>query len=165
MPTSDSTQISPDDLVGPLRRPYVDFTEKVSALDSALGTAARATRILPTVLGGREPRRYLLLVQNNAEPRALGGLVGSVIELRAQRGRVKLVGQRSGGSFGDFGQPVKKLSTAEKALYGTQLGRFIQNVTGNPGLPPRRSARDGDVVPQDGPARGRRGRDRSGRSR
>ncbi len=127
--------ISPGDLVGPLRRGYVDFTQKVAALDTTVDTAARAARILPTVLGGREPRRYLLLVQNNAEPRALGGIAGSVIELRAERGKVRLIGQRSGGSFGDLGSPVAKLSTGEKALYGTQLGRFMLNVTATPDFP------------------------------
>ena len=128
-------EIPPDDLLPPLRSRFTDATAKVSALNSTMDTVARATRILPSVLGANGPRRYLVLVQNNSEPRALGGLAGSVIELRANRGRVELVGQVSGGSFGDFGKPVLKLSKGERALYGTQLGRFMQNVTGTPDFP------------------------------
>ena len=83
-----------------------------------MDTVARATRILPSVLGADGPRRYLVLVQNNSEPRSLGGLAGSVIELRANRGRIELVGQETGGSFGDFGKSVLPLSKGERALYG-----------------------------------------------
>ena len=127
--------IPPDDLLSPVRSRFTDATAKVSALNSMMDTVARATRILPTVLGSNGPRRYLVLVQNNSEPRSLGGIAGSVIELRANRGRVELVGQTSGSSFGDFGKPVLKLSKGERALYGTQLARFMQNVTGTPDFP------------------------------
>ena len=113
----------------------MDATSKVSALNSTMDTVDRATRLLPSVLGADGPRRYLVLVQNNSEPRSLGGLAGSVIELRANRGRVELVGQETGGSFGDFGKPVLPLSKGERALYGTRLGRYMQNVTGTPDFP------------------------------
>jgi len=127
--------ISPDDLISPLRSRYMDATSKVSALSSTMDTVARGTRILPSVLGANGPRRYLVLVQNNSEPRSLGGIAGSVVELRSNRGRVKLVGQVSGGSFGDFGKPVLPLSKGERALYGPALGQFMVNVTGTPDFP------------------------------
>lgn len=122
-------------LVGPLRTRFVNAADQVDSLDSMLDTAARAARILPGVLGAQGPRRYLLLVQNNAEPRALGGITGSIIELHTDRGRVELVGQRPAASFGDFGRPVTSLTPGEGHLYGTQLGRFVQNVTGTPDFP------------------------------
>jgi len=127
--------IHPDDLLPPLRSRFVDAAAKVAALRATMDAAARATRVLPSVLGADGPRSYLLLVQNNSEPRALGGIAGSVIELRASHGRIELLRQVSGESFGDFGKPVLKLSKGERALYGTQLGRFMQNVTGTPDFP------------------------------
>ena len=129
------SEISPDDLVAPLRSRYVDASSKVTALNATMDTVDRATRLLPSVLGADGPRRYLVLVQNNSEPRSLGGLAGSVIELRANRGRVELVGQETGGSFGDFGRSVLPLSKGERALYGNRLGRYMQNVTGTPDFP------------------------------
>lgn len=46
--------------------------EALSALDEATASA----RVLPGLLGADEPRRYLIAMQNNAELRGTGGLVG-----------------------------------------------------------------------------------------
>ena len=127
--------ISPDDLVSPLRSRYRGCRGQGLRPELDHGHRRPGDSDPSPVLGADGPRRYLILVQNNSEPRALGGLAGSVIELAANRGRVELVSQVSGGSFGDFGKPVLKLSKGERALYGTQLGRYMQNVTGTPDFP------------------------------
>lgn len=125
-------EVAVEDLATPLRDRYADVAAKVESLSVTMDVAAGTTRILPGLLGGDGPRRYLVLLQNNSEPRSLGGIAGSVIELRADKGRIKLVGQRTGGSFGRVEEPVLKLTPAEIDLYGTQLGTFMQNVTGTP---------------------------------
>ena len=81
-------------LVPPIRR-------AVNGLDAKLATAARGTRqsadaatILPGVLGSKGPRHYLLAIQNNAESRATGGLIGNFGELNVESGHI------STGRFG-----------------------------------------------------------------
>ncbi|MGH3368591.1 MAG: DUF4012 domain-containing protein [Nocardioidaceae bacterium] len=127
--------IETDRLVGRLRGPVVELTGKVAEVRSRTGTAARAAELIPPMLGADGPRHYLLLTQNNAEPRALGGLPGAVILLRADRGRIELVEQRAANEFGNFGTPVLRLTRAERTLFGTQLGRYLLNVTSTPDFP------------------------------
>ncbi len=124
--------IDPRGLLVELRLPFLHLRDQVAALDGLTGRAVAATRLLPPMLGADEPREYLLLVQNNAEPRALGGIPGALITLRADDGRLKLGGQRPAFSFPE---PVLPLSRPEVELYGTQLGRYVQNVTATPDFP------------------------------
>jgi len=49
---------------------------KVGALDDALRSADKALSLAPGMLGQSGPRHYLVVVQNNAEARGSGGLVG-----------------------------------------------------------------------------------------
>jgi hypothetical protein len=49
-----------------------------------------ASAVGPPMLGGSEPRTYLLVVQNNAEARATGGIVGAYGLLEAQNGKLSL---------------------------------------------------------------------------
>jgi hypothetical protein len=127
--------IDPDELTGRLQDPVEDLATQVADIRDVTAAVAKASRLLPSMLGQDGPRRYLVLVQNNAEPRALGGIVGSIILLEADGGRIELLRQRPASSFGDQGDPVVRLSQAERGLYGTQLGRFFQNVTNTPDFP------------------------------
>jgi len=86
-------------LVGPVSAPLADLRTRVGTLALTTATAARAVRLLPPMLGSNGPREYLLLVQNNAEPRATGGIPGAVVRLSADHGAVKVVEQRSGNSL------------------------------------------------------------------
>ena len=142
-------EISPDDLVAPLRSRYVDATSKVSALNSTMDTVDRATRILPSVLGADGPRRYLVLVQNNSEPRSLGGLAGSVIELRANRGRVELVGQATGGFVRRLRQTCAPPLQGRAGPVRPAAGPVHGERDRNPRLPPLGGARNRDVGPQE----------------
>jgi len=54
--------------------------------------AAAAARLAPAIFGGDGPRTYLLVVQNNAELRATGGLIGEWGLMTALDGKVS-VGQ------------------------------------------------------------------------
>jgi hypothetical protein len=128
-------RVDPEGLLPLLQPRFEEAGESVDALNRLVSVAADVSRILPSVLGAEGPRRYLVLVQNNAEPRALGGITGSVLELRASGGRVQLVGSRPGSSFGDLGRPILPLSPGERALDGPALGRYMLNVTATPDFP------------------------------
>ena len=87
------------------------------------------------MLGADGPREYLLLVQNNAEQRATGGIPGSVVLLRAVDGAVKVVEQRAGNTLGDLPKPVLPLTAQEHALFGDDLGKTMLDVTFTPDFP------------------------------
>jgi hypothetical protein len=75
-----------------------------------------------------------MLVQNNAEQRATGGEIGSVVLLRADHGAVQVVEQRTGGSL-EFPKPVLPLTTQERDLFGDDLSALMPDVTFTPDFP------------------------------
>lgn len=110
------------------------LSDQLAHLQLSTATASRAVQLVPPMMGIDGPRDYLVLVQNNAEPRALGGIVGSVLVLRADGGSVELVEQVAGNSI-DFDEPLGDLTESETALFGSQLGRYLVNVTSTPDFP------------------------------
>ncbi|PWD51932.1 hypothetical protein C8046_16050 [Serinibacter arcticus] len=107
---------------------------ELTQLRTSTATAARAVRLLPAMLGADGPRQYLLVVQNNAEPRALGGIAGSVVLLRTEDGRVEIVEQRAGNTL-TFPTSPLPLEPVETALFGDQVGRYLINATSTPDFP------------------------------
>jgi hypothetical protein len=115
--------------------PVADLEAQLRDVAMTTATAARAVRLLPPMLGAEGERNYLLLVQNNAEPRASGGIPGVVAHLRAADGAVELVEQRSGGSLGDLPAPVVPLDRSELSLFGEDLAADMRDVTFTPHFP------------------------------
>jgi len=126
--------IDPGALIAPVSAPVADLQTRVGKLALTTATAARAVRLLPPMLGAKGPRDYLLLVQNNAEPRATGGIPGSVILLRADHGAVTVVKQRSGSSL-NLAAPALPVTAPEKALFGENLATDMRDVTFTPDFP------------------------------
>ncbi|MBL0887528.1 DUF4012 domain-containing protein [Myceligenerans indicum] len=128
-------------LDGAMLPPVGDAVERLRAqldgLRTTTATAARAVDVLPPLLGADGPRNYLVLVQNPAEPRALGGIAGTVLVLRAAGGEVTLVDQLPGGRLGPYDEPVLPLTQDERSVLGTrgEVGRWMQNVTMTPDFP------------------------------
>ena len=127
--------IDPDGLHAAVAAPLTDLRTQMKSVALTTATAARAVRLLPPMLGADGPREYLMLVQNNAEQRATGGIPGSVILLRAVDGAVEVVEQRAGNSLGDLPKPVLPLTAAERALFGDDLGAEMLDVTFTPDFP------------------------------
>lgn len=126
-------------LEDPVLPPVAAAVDRLGAslvdLHTSTATASRAARLLPPMLGRERPREYLVLVQSLAEPRALGGIPGAVLHLRADGGRVELVETVRGGTLGGFDEPVLPLDPVETATFGTELGRWMQDVTMTPDFP------------------------------
>lgn len=102
------------------------FSRAAGALD-ALSTA---TQLLPGMLGESGPRSYLVLVQNNAEMRSLGGIAGTALLLRTDAGGITLVGTESGTALSaGIRGPVTTLPEDVQAVYGTRPARYFQNLT------------------------------------
>jgi hypothetical protein len=126
-------------LVGPV-------DDAITKLDQRLGravrdsrTAAFASRVLPAILGGDGSRRYFLAVQNNAEGRAAGGLIGSYGEIIAEGGKLDL------GTFDRIATLNPRTPDEPRTLdappdYVRRYGRFQperlwQNVNTSPDVP------------------------------
>jgi hypothetical protein len=106
----------------------VDLVDETTDLVSGVSGAAQ---ILPDMLGGDGPRSYLLLVLNNAELRAAGGIPGALAIINADNGRLTLGQQTSAASFGNRGEPLA-ITDVEQTLYSDNLGLYMQNVTATP---------------------------------
>ena len=121
--------------VGRLDRQFDRFGNQVSRAATALRAARTATEILPPMLGEGQKRTYLLAFQNNAELRSGGGLPGAVSYLEASDGRLRMVRQVTGGSFGETPDPVLPLTGAEQELYDEILGTYFVDATMTPDVP------------------------------
>ncbi|BAJ75215.1 non-ribosomal peptide synthetase modules [Microbacterium testaceum StLB037] len=97
---------------------------------TAIDTLAGAARLLPEMLGQDGERNYLLLVQNNAEWRSLGGITGTAILLHTNQGAVSLLDTQSAGAIvRDLREPVTTLPDEVVDIYGTRPGRYFHNLT------------------------------------
>ncbi|WP_230012411.1 DUF4012 domain-containing protein, partial [Microbacterium sp. Bi128] len=74
--------------------------EQLKAVTGALDASANAAEIAPGMLGADGDRNYLLMIQNNAEVRASGGIPGALAELTLKNGKMTLGAQSSGGDVG-----------------------------------------------------------------
>lgn len=109
----------------------------VSSTSAALDRAAtaaealeRATTLVPRMLGADGRRSTLLLFQNNAEWRSLGGVVGAVAQVDADAGRLALVAQASSADVTAFvDDPVLPLPDDVRGVFDTRPARYLQNTT------------------------------------
>ncbi|BDV29758.1 DUF4012 domain-containing protein [Microbacterium terricola] len=117
-------------LLGPVR----DAVDEVSGLLDSSATAtdalARATELLPPMLGADGPRDYLIIFQNNAEWRSLGGLVGAMALIHTSDGTMEMTAQASAsGDFPKYSEAVIPLSDEVTKIYGTRPAQWMHNVT------------------------------------
>lgn len=128
--------VDPAGLVGPLRPRVAELQTRLDQLDTGLRAASELAGLLPDLLGGDGARRYLLVVQNNAESRATGGLPGSVSVLQADRGRLRLTGQGSAPDFGaPGGPPAARLGATEERLFGAAAATDFRDTNSIPDFP------------------------------
>lgn len=117
-------------LLGLVRDAVADAGDLVGDAADSADALHRATRLVPAMLGAEGPRSYLVVFQNNAEWRSMGGIVGAVAQIDTDGGRLSLTAQ---GSSGDFGasrdEPFVTLPDEILSIFDTRPARYIQNVT------------------------------------
>ncbi|WP_162940249.1 DUF4012 domain-containing protein [Gryllotalpicola protaetiae] len=124
--------VSTKGVVAPLATAVDQYTTKIDQVAAFTGAASRAATLLPGMLGQDSPRTYLLLVLNNAELRASGGIPGSVIHVTADHGSISFDSQYSGSSFGPYDQPIAPLAAPTNELFTQITGEYMQDVTLTP---------------------------------
>jgi hypothetical protein len=116
-------------LVAPLRSAVAELSAQLDEAAAATDALSRASTLLPAMLGADGPRDYLVLFQNNAEWRSLGGIPGAMALVHTDDGRMSLAAQESTTDFPRYPESVLPLSLEMDALFGQRPGQYIQNVT------------------------------------
>jgi hypothetical protein len=104
--------------IAQIDRPRRELDDGLTRLAASVGEARVATVVLPAMLDG--DKRYLLAVQNTAEPRATGGLLGSYGLLAVHDGRFTLTRVGPNNDLHDSPRPVVDLG----AEYDDRFSRF-----------------------------------------
>ncbi|MGL3149810.1 DUF4012 domain-containing protein [Microbacterium sp. A82] len=144
--------IDADATLEPLADAVHKMRDVVAEAATVVGALHGASVLLPPMLGVDGPRTYVVAMQNNAELRSSGGIVGSLALLRADNGSISIVRQASTRDFPPLDEPLP-LSDSAVALFEDRPGRYMQNITSIPDfteagatLALRWEQRFGDVV-------------------
>lgn len=127
--------IDTDSLLVPLRGPVGTIQAKIAGASSATSSSALAARLLPRMLGAEDTRRYLLLVQNNAEIRSTGGIPGSFAVITAKDGAMTLGRQGAYRDLPQFADPVVPMTDDESVVFAPTLVTNILDTTITPHFP------------------------------
>lgn len=127
-------QLDTDRLLPQIAGPLTLARSQLQEVNVALRAAADASSIAPTMLGIHAPRNYLLMIQNNAETRASGGIPGALAVLTMDDGKLSLGSQSSAGDVGTM-SPVISVDPQQQQIYSTRLGKYLQDVNLTPDFP------------------------------
>lgn len=126
--------IDSNSLLPQVAEPLVRAREQLRAVTGALDASANASQIVPAMLGAQGPRNYLLMIQNNAEVRASGGIPGALAVLTVDHGKLSLGAQSSAGDVGVM-QPALSVDTEQQQIYSGRLGKYMQDINLTPDFP------------------------------
>ncbi|NHW47395.1 DUF4012 domain-containing protein [Paenarthrobacter sp. MSM-2-10-13] len=124
-------EIDTQGLLPSISSALVEARTELAGLGDNLDVAADAARIAPAMMGADTPRRYLLLMQNNAESRATGGIPGALAVLAIDKGSMNLASQTSATALGSFVPPLT-VDAEQQAIFSPRIGRFMQDVNLTP---------------------------------
>jgi hypothetical protein len=135
--TADHTLATIDvgSLLVPLRGPVGDVQAKIGGAADATAASELASRLLPPMLGERGTRRYLLLIQNNAEVRSTGGIPGSFAIVTARNGRLSMGRQGGYADLPQLSSPAVPMTDDEATTFPTTLVKDIRDVNVTPDFP------------------------------
>ena len=128
-------------LLPPVRRGVDELSGLLRTYTKDVETAAAAAGLLPDILGGSGPRRYFLAVQNTAEARATGGIIGNYAEVVAEGGRLRIERFGRVKDLRDNGIPPEaRVPLGASEEYVARYGRYEpqgtwQNVNMAPDFP------------------------------
>ncbi|MEQ4518750.1 DUF4012 domain-containing protein [Pseudarthrobacter sp. B907] len=103
-------------------------------MTGALDASASVAKIAPGMMGADGQRSYLLMIQNNAESRASGGIPGALAVLTLDKGKLSLGEQSSAAEVGTM-SPTLPVDPEQQQIYSTRLGMYMQDVNLTPDFP------------------------------
>lgn len=93
-------------VIGPVARARRELAARLAELERFAAWTEEASHLVPSMLGASGPRRYLLVVQNLAEARATGGLIGGFALIEANRGRFRLTRVAANSELLEAAEPI-----------------------------------------------------------
>jgi len=127
-------QIDASALMPQIANPLIHARDQLQEVTGALDAAANASEIAPDMLGAKAPRNSLLIIQNNAEARASGGIPGALAVLNFASGKLTLGAQNSATALGIM-QPALAVDSEQQQIYSSRLGKYMQDVNLTPDFP------------------------------
>ncbi|MGO3722328.1 DUF4012 domain-containing protein [Microbacterium gubbeenense] len=125
--------IETEHLLEPLRGPVTQVEDILNTASDVLRRVAVLSPRLPAMLGADTPQNYLVLVQNTAEMRTLGGNPGSMMMLTIDKGRMDITQTASQADVNSArAEPIVPLNPWTEALYTDRVGRYLQDTTMTP---------------------------------
>ena len=120
--------IDVDGLVDPLGSEVGDARGRLEEQASAVIAAHELSEVLPSMLGGDEPKAYLLAFQNLSAPRGTGGFFGYYGTLRADDGAVTLDALRPASTVPDVAPvPVPPEVARRYSRFGVRTTLYASN--------------------------------------
>jgi hypothetical protein len=128
----DAVAALPDRFVlGPVARARSELlTEFDGRLVPQLQAIAKASDVVPAMLGAQGPRRYFVALQNTAEARGTGGLLGVYAVVVAERGALRLERVGDVNELLPYRGPPVDLGAEHATRYGA-YGRASPWLSGN----------------------------------
>lgn len=122
-------------LLAPLAVAAADVAELLQTVQVGSDALERTTALMPAMLGRDGPRDYLVIFQNNAEWRSLGGIVGAMAVVHTDGGAISLAAQASSSDFPRYDDPVIDLGPDLPTVTEAKPAQWIQNATQAPAFP------------------------------
>ncbi|WP_062071280.1 DUF4012 domain-containing protein [Demequina sediminicola] len=94
-----------------------------------------AAELMPSMLGAEGERTYVVMVQNNAEPRASGGIPGATIGLSVNDGVLSLTNYVAAADMSDNSTLVAPLTDDETRIFTNRMAWYPQDVNFTPEFP------------------------------
>lgn len=127
-------QIDESRLFTEIAEPLDNARKQLQEVSSTLDAAADTSQLAPALLGSDSTRTYLVMVQNNAESRASGGIPGALAILTVENGKLALGAQTSATAIGPM-DPVLQTDDQQRSIYTARLGKYMQDVNLTPDFP------------------------------
>ncbi|NMM93341.1 DUF4012 domain-containing protein [Bifidobacterium oedipodis] len=104
----------------------------LTTIDSMLSEYDAMINLLPQLLGKEGKRTYLVLVQNPAELRSSGGMIGTVAAITADNGTVTIGDFESTGFWDRPEEPMDDLVLDERDVFGATFDVYPATTTIDP---------------------------------
>lgn len=118
--------------IGQIADAKAKFVTVLDQIAPTVGALNTIVPLLPNVLGADGPRHYVIVFQNSAEMRALGGTVLSSALATVDKGKITMGQPVPAGEYVHYGTSVIPVPDGVAGLYGDSFGTFIANATVRP---------------------------------
>jgi hypothetical protein len=120
--------------IGPVAEARDELVGLVGEAAPGIASAGELVPMLPALLGADAPRTYVVMFQNNAEARSLGGTALSFAVVTIDAGRIQLQATRPAGSgnFPPRTDPILPIPDGFEQIFPGAFGQFIANATTRP---------------------------------